>query len=61
MDMDLFLMFSSISGIMGMPDLANYAAANTFFDALAHLHRAQGYRLPRWHMSPGRAEEYRHC
>ena len=44
MDLDLFMMFSSISGIMGMPGLANYAASNTFLDALAHLRRAQ--RLP---------------
>ncbi|KAK3360613.1 polyketide synthase [Lasiosphaeria hispida] len=44
MNLDLFLVFSSISGILGMPGLANYAAANTFLDALAHLRRAQ--RLP---------------
>ncbi|KAH7114611.1 polyketide synthase [Dactylonectria macrodidyma] len=42
MDLDLFLMFSSISGVMGLPGLGNYAAANTFQDALAHLRRAQG-------------------
>ncbi|KAI8623497.1 hypothetical protein F5Y19DRAFT_458339 [Xylariaceae sp. FL1651] len=42
MDVDLFLMFSSISGVMGMPGLANYAAANTFLDVLAHLRRTQG-------------------
>lgn len=41
MDLDLFVMLSSISGIMGMPGLANYAAANTFLDAVAHLRRSQ--------------------
>lgn len=42
MDLDLFLMFSSLSGVTGMPGLANYAAANSFLDALAHLRHAQG-------------------
>jgi amino acid adenylation domain-containing protein/thioester reductase-like protein len=44
LDLDLFMMFSSISGVMGMPGLANYAASNTFLDALAHLRCGQ--RLP---------------
>ncbi|EFQ97955.1 L-aminoadipate-semialdehyde dehydrogenase large subunit [Nannizzia gypsea CBS 118893] len=42
MDLDVFMMFSSISGIMGLPGLANYAAANSFIDALAYLRRSQG-------------------
>ncbi|KAI1309561.1 KR domain-containing protein [Xylaria venustula] len=42
MDLDLFMMFSSISGVLGLPGLANYAAANSFMDGLAYLRRAQG-------------------
>lgn len=42
MDLDLFMMFSSISGVMGLPGLGNYAAANSFSDVLAYLRRAQG-------------------
>ena len=41
-DLDLFMTFSSISGIMGLPGLGNYAAANSFIDALAYLRQAQG-------------------
>ncbi|CAD6592399.1 MAG: hypothetical protein ASARMPRED_006249 [Alectoria sarmentosa] len=44
MDLDLFVMFSSISGVLGMVGLGNYAAANTFLDTLAHFRQAQ--RLP---------------
>ncbi|KAJ6444840.1 polyketide synthase [Purpureocillium lavendulum] len=42
MDLDIFIMFSSISGVLGMPGLANYTAANTFLDALAHVRQSQG-------------------
>lgn len=39
-DDPFFLLFSSISGIMGNGAQANYAAGNTFEDALAHYARA---------------------
>ena len=42
LDLDIFMMFSSISGIMGLPGLGNYAAANSFMDVIAYLRRAQG-------------------
>ncbi|KAI6777832.1 uncharacterized protein J7T54_002694 [Emericellopsis cladophorae] len=42
LDLDVFFLFSSISGVMGMPGLANYAASNVFLDALSHARRAQG-------------------
>ena len=41
-DLNFFVMFSSISGVMGLPGLGNYAAANSFVDVLAYLRRAQG-------------------
>ncbi len=41
-DLDCFVMFSSVSSIFGNPAQGNYGAANAFLDSLAHHRRASG-------------------
>lgn len=41
-DLDFFLLFSSMSAVIGMPGQANYAAGNSFLDAFVHYRHGLG-------------------
>ena len=58
-NLDFFVMLSSISSVLGLVGQANYAAANFFQDSLAQYRRQQG--LPATSVNLGVLGQYAGC
>ncbi|KAF4462221.1 polyketide synthase [Fusarium albosuccineum] len=54
-DLDFFILFSSVSGIIGQPGQTNYAGANTFLDAFSQYRASLG--LPACSIDIGTVDE----
>ena len=50
--LEFFILLSSMSGIAGFPTQSNYAAANTYQDALARFRMVKGERATSLNLGP---------